>query len=144
MVCVVKGRTFNIDAEIKFTDGRYIRFENATLYIHFKGEDGSRTTHLDLKHPDLFESLPVRRGGIYVKVRANEKVIEMIPSKHNSKLFGLTSIKIEVPEIIAFLFKGEKGYVWLCAKEKGLQIGLKRSQAKKLKEGLLKVSNVIQ
>ncbi len=133
MIRLIGKRKIRFLTNVKITslDGELHIMNNAKLYYHPKGVNGARSSHLDINHPELFNVVGLKRGGIYVKAKRIDDWIEITIPNQNKRLIGIAKLKFKSPEF-AHVFNEHDEWVWLGAKEGGLIIGLKRDQSKML------------
>ena len=126
---LAKKLPFPTDIVIESLNGDIYKLDGGLLYLHPKGYMGARNTHLDLAHPELFNVISLKRGGIYAKAkRSGDWVVVTVPS-HNRKIFGAIKLKFNA-SIFSKVFSEEEGWIWVGAKEGGLVIGVRRDQLK--------------
>ncbi len=127
---------FNANVTICRVDGAEVTIPT-TLYVHLKGFQGARSTHLDLTNSTIINMLKLRRGGIYALMNNNGDVIEINISKQDSSLIGITKLKIK-SSLFSNLRTTETGeWIWVGVKGGNLIINLKREHIRSI-ENIIK------
>jgi len=127
---------FNASVTVCKTNGEEITLPTA-LYVHLKGFQGARSTHLDLANSTIINMLKLRRGGIYALMNNNGDVIEIHVSKQDSSLIGITKLKIR-STLFSNLRTTEIGeWIWIGVKGGNLIINLKKDHIRAI-ESIIK------
>jgi|GEM_PF-3417833 hypothetical protein len=127
---------FNANVTVCKTNGEEITLPT-TLYVHLKGFQGARSTHLDLANSTIINMLKLRRGGIYALMNNNGDVIEIYVSKQDSNLIGITKLKIK-STLFSNLRTTEIGeWIWIGVKGGNLIINLKKEHTRAI-ENIIK------
>lgn len=127
---------FGADVIIYKTDGEVVA-TSTQLYVHLKGFQGARSTHLDLANSTIINALKLRRGGIYALMTNNDDVIEIHVSKQDSNLIGISKLRIRSPLFINLQTSDTGEWIWIGVKEGNLIINLK-------KEHIRAIENIIK
>ncbi|MEM3832152.1 MAG: hypothetical protein QW128_00940 [Thermoprotei archaeon] len=116
---------FDADVTIYKTNGEVISM-STPLYVHFKGFQGARSTHLDLASSAIINSLKLRRGGMYALMSNDGDVIEIYVSKQDSNLIGISRLRVRSTLFINLQTTKSNEWIWIGVKEGNLIINLKK------------------
>ncbi len=133
---VVGKVEFDANVVIYKTNGEVINVPTP-LYVHFKGFQGARSTHLDLASSAIINALKLRRGGIYALMSNDGDVIEIHVSKQDSNLIGISRLRIRSPLFVNLQTTRNNEWIWIGVKEGNLIINLK-------KEHIRAIENIVK